>query len=71
MDGLVEFPSGMTFGSTADYSCLAGYELSGTSSVMCEASGMWSDSPPVCNSKSNNYSVAHNYISQFNWSKKK
>lgn len=44
--------SGSTYQSTADYSCIVGYQLSGVALVTCEASGEWSDPPPQCDSES-------------------
>ncbi len=40
--------SGTTFGSTAAYSCDAGYSLTGSTERTCGADGMWSLSEPVC-----------------------
>ena len=37
-----------TFGSVVSYTCNTGYTLSGAASVMCEASGSWSDVAPTC-----------------------
>ena len=42
-----------TFMSTATYSCNAGYNLSGSATRTCEASGTWSDTAPTCDRKYN------------------
>lgn len=52
LNGMVEVSSGFTYESIAEYTCVVGYELSGQSSLACEAIGEWSASPPECNSKS-------------------
>ncbi|MEE6459030.1 hypothetical protein FKM82_000515 [Ascaphus truei] len=40
--------SGMTFKSTASYTCNSGYSLQGLSTLTCEASGKWSNEAPTC-----------------------
>ena len=47
-NGQVSHTDGTTFGETATYSCNAGYTLMGSSTRMCEATGMWSGSAPTC-----------------------
>ena len=47
-NGQVSHPDGTTFGQTATYSCSTGYNLVGDSTRMCEATGMWSGSAPIC-----------------------
>ncbi len=47
-NGQVKTSSGTTFGSTASYSCDAGYNLTGSTERTCGADGMWSLSEPVC-----------------------
>ena len=37
-----------TFDSTANYSCIGGYELVGNSQRICQADGQWSGSEPTC-----------------------
>ena len=37
-----------TLGNTATYSCNSGYNLVGSSTVTCLASGQWSDGAPTC-----------------------
>jgi CUB/sushi domain-containing protein len=37
-----------TLGSTVTYSCDPGYDVEGAASLLCEASGLWSGSAPVC-----------------------
>ena len=39
-------PSTVT--STCDFTCDPGYELQGSSSVVCQPDGTWSTPPPVC-----------------------
>ena len=38
-------------GSSASYSCLAGYELVGVASRTCATDGMWSSEEPTCEGK--------------------
>ncbi|KAM5298505.1 sushi, von Willebrand factor type A, EGF and pentraxin domain-containing protein 1 [Ctenodactylus gundi] len=40
--------SGLTYLSTASYSCEDGYSLEGPSTLECTASGSWDRAPPVC-----------------------
>ena len=40
--------SGTTAGSRASYSCVAGYQLSGVATRVCQNTGVWSDSAPTC-----------------------
>jgi CUB/sushi domain-containing protein len=40
--------SSTTFGSTASYSCSSGYNLAGATVRICQASGQWSGTAPVC-----------------------
>ena len=49
-NGLVTV-SGTTLGSTAYYSCNAGFTLMGLSSRMCGVDGYWSGEAPVCRSE--------------------
>ena len=42
--------SGLTVGSTASYTCDAGFELSENILRMCEVDGIWSGSEPLCES---------------------
>ena len=46
-NGAVNVPNTL-FGSTATYSCRAGYKVSGSASRTCGASGAWSSIDPVC-----------------------
>ena len=46
-NGMVTFGR-TTLGSTANYSCSAGFVLMGLSSRMCEVDGSWSGEIPVC-----------------------
>ena len=41
-----------TFMSTVTYSCNTGYNLQGSSTLTCNASGQWSPSVPTCNGES-------------------
>ncbi|XP_060580368.1 sushi, von Willebrand factor type A, EGF and pentraxin domain-containing protein 1-like [Ruditapes philippinarum] len=47
-NGVVNIPSGTTFGQTATYICRPGYILSGAASRQCTVDGTWTDSPPIC-----------------------
>uniref|UniRef100_A0A2K6EQD9 Sushi, von Willebrand factor type A, EGF and pentraxin domain-containing protein 1 n=1 Tax=Propithecus coquereli TaxID=379532 RepID=A0A2K6EQD9_PROCO len=40
--------SGLTYLSTASYSCESGYSLQGPSTIECTASGSWDRAPPTC-----------------------
>ena len=40
--------NGTTVGSTAVYTCLDGFELSGVARISCLQTGYWSDLPPQC-----------------------
>ncbi len=48
-NGLVSTSSGTTFMMTANYTCNTGYNIVGSESRTCEASGVWSGEAPVCN----------------------
>ncbi|XP_064386497.1 sushi, von Willebrand factor type A, EGF and pentraxin domain-containing protein 1-like [Halichondria panicea] len=51
-NGLVSTSSGTTFMMTAIYTCITGYNIVGSESRTCGASGasgVWSGEPPVCN----------------------
>ena len=47
-NGAVDISSGTIVGKEAVYSCNPGYDLSGSSIVVCLSTGRWSDKPPVC-----------------------
>ena len=51
-NGQVSLPGGTTVGQTATYSCNTGYNLVGSSTSTCEATGQdtaaWSEDPPIC-----------------------
>ena len=47
-NGQVDLTSGTTFGQTATYSCNTGYNLVGSSTRTCQATGVWSGSAPTC-----------------------
>ena len=49
-NGSVDVSDGTTLGSTAVYSCAAGYNLVGSDVVTCTVSGEWSDGAPTCQS---------------------
>ena len=36
------------FGDTANYTCKNGYELIGVTSRVCQVTGKWKDSTPIC-----------------------
>lgn len=50
-NGAVEYNPGTSYQSEARFSCDNGYQLNDDSSLICEASGAWSGSSPVCESK--------------------
>ena len=60
-NGSISHTAGTTFGLTATYNCNTGYNLTGNSTRMCQATRMWSGSAPTCPrmfwSKSSNYQV--------------
>lgn len=39
----------LTFGSTATYSCTAGFTLAGSRTRLCQANSQWAGSQPTCN----------------------
>ena len=47
-NGQVSHTAGSTFRQTATYSCHTGYNLVGGSTRICQATGVWSGSPPTC-----------------------
>ena len=48
-NGLVSLTE-TTFGSIATYSCDEGFGLQGSSERVCEATGQWNGSEPLCES---------------------
>ncbi|KAG7487555.1 hypothetical protein MATL_G00024750 [Megalops atlanticus] len=40
-----------SFTSSCDMSCEEGFLLSGTASIQCTSSGVWTDTPPVCQAR--------------------
>ena len=40
--------TGTTYGHRATYSCNTGYRLVGSSPRICQATGRWSGSAPIC-----------------------
>ncbi len=52
-NGAVDTSSGTTFMMTATYTCNTGYNIVGSESRTCGASGVWSREAPVCNCKIN------------------
>lgn len=48
-DGTRSGGNSYSFNSQLTYSCDEGYELSGSSVIVCLSTGNWSDVPPVCN----------------------
>ena len=48
VNGQVSHTSGTAFGHTATYICNTGYNLVGSSTRMCQATGAWSGSEPTC-----------------------
>ena len=51
-DGSVNFTS-TTYDSQARYGCNTGYSLVGGETRVCQATGTWSGSAPVCQIKGN------------------
>lgn len=49
-NGSVDLSDGTTEGSTATYTCFAGYQLKGVATRTCIRSG-WSDKEPTCERK--------------------
>ncbi len=52
-NGQVSTSSGTTFIMTATYTCNTGYNIVGSESRTCGASGVWSREAPLCNCKIN------------------
>ena len=50
-NGQVSTQHGTAYNRVATYTCVKGYELVGTASRTCTASGLWSSSAPTCNGK--------------------
>ena len=47
-NGSVSHTAGTTFGQTATYSCNTGYNLVGGTTLICQATGVWSGNAPTC-----------------------
>ena len=47
-NGQIRHANGTTFRQTATHSCDTGYILMGESTRMCQATGVWSGSAPIC-----------------------
>ena len=47
-NGQVSHTAGTTFGQTATYSCNTGYNLLGSNTRTCQATGSWSGDTPTC-----------------------
>ena len=47
-NGGTVFAATLTYGSTATYSCFAGYTLSGAQTRLCQSDGTWSGAAPTC-----------------------
>ena len=45
---------GYSVGTNASLSCDQFYDRHGSSSVLCQSSGNWSDSIPICNASNDN-----------------
>ena len=48
INGRFSHTAGTTFGKTATYSCNTGYRLVGDTIRICQATRVWSGSPPTC-----------------------
>ena len=46
-DGVVTW-NGLTSGSTANYTCSSGYQLTGDQTRTCQNTGIWSGQAPTC-----------------------
>ena len=57
--------SGVTVGSTADYSCDEGFMLEGEAQRVCQKSREWSGVAPTCERKLLGYSVLKEGTSGF------
>ena len=55
-NGQVSYSYGTAYNSVATYSCNTGYDLIGTNTRTCSASGDWSCSVPTC------YECAHHTV---------
>jgi len=49
LNGRVDKSNNGAFPSTATYTCLPGYVMTGAASATCKADGSWSSPPPACN----------------------
>ena len=47
-NGQVSHAAGTTYGKRATYSCNTGYNLVGSSTRTCQATGVWSGNAPRC-----------------------
>lgn len=69
--GSVSTPNGITYGSSATYSCGAGYALVGSSSRQCQAGATWAGIPAYCVVQgfagSNNASATRNHHITVTW----
>ena len=56
-------------GNTATYSCNSGFDLVGSSTVTCLASGQWSDGAPTCQRKNKNvnFLAINNFVWVYNY----
>ena len=43
--------SSYTYNNVVTYTCNTGYEMLGSATIRCQASGFWSDHKPLCTSK--------------------
>lgn len=48
LNGSVNSPEGTRSGATATYACASGYTVVGARTSICQATGVWSGSPPTC-----------------------
>ena len=49
------------YNNVVTYTCNTGYEMSGSASITCQASGFWSDNQPICTSKMLQEFYLHNF----------
>lgn len=63
-NGSVSTINGTKFGQFAQYSCDAGFELTGNSRRQCSVNGTWTEETPLCKIKGNAsyYIVCYGFI---------
>ena len=59
--------TGYSVGTMASFSCDKFYSLEGFSSVICQSSGYWSQSAPICNASNKNKLIFYFEKLFFDW----